>query len=95
MRISCSRLSASVLLALATVGLTSGGGLQAADAMVRIADRELPAVAVGRQLAALVEADWIDQDEAFRAEAASRRPRPRRWRPASRPGRTRPEVATG
>lgn len=39
--------------------------------LVRIGDRKLPAVAVGRQMAALVEADWIDQDEAFRAEAGT------------------------
>jgi hypothetical protein len=41
---------------------------------VRIGDRELPAVAVGRQMAALVEADWIDQDEAFRAAAGPSAP---------------------
>ena len=66
---SHDRLPASALLALAALGFTSAEVLEAAEAVVRIADRELPAVAVGRQLAVLVEADWIDQDEAFRAEA--------------------------
>jgi len=36
---------------------------------VRIGQRELTATAVGRQMAELVEADWIDQDLAFRAGA--------------------------
>ncbi len=67
---TCSRRLTCGLLALAAAGLLSPGKPLADDGVVRIGDRELSAVAIGRQVAGLVEADWIDQDEAFRAEAA-------------------------
>lgn len=63
-------LPASVLLTLVAVGSALGQELTAGS-RVRFGDRESSAVPVGRQLAALVEADWIDQDKAFRAAAGA------------------------
>jgi hypothetical protein len=70
MRTAGRSVSILALLVSVALGFAPAVSLSAENAcLVRIADRELPAVAVGRQLAGLVEADWIDQDEAFRAEA--------------------------
>lgn len=72
---TCIRWTGFVVLALVVLGFAAGQRLLAADTRVRIGDRDLPAVAVGGPMAALVEADWIDQDEAFRA-AAGQAPEP-------------------
>lgn len=69
MCVLCLRGTVAVVLTLLASWPAVGQEPSAAELRVRIGDRELPAVAVGGQLATLVEADWIDQDEAFRAAA--------------------------
>ena len=66
MRNVCLRLPRFVLLISAALGALGSADLAGEEMPVLFGDRQLRATALGRPMAALVEADWIDQDDAFR-----------------------------